>query len=721
MRFLNLFCIITIASFLRCGVPDITHSGGSGTETVGMTGVLVDEHGVLAPGTQVSLYSYDSQSVTSSVKDTLTDGTGTYTFPNISSGMYSIIGTTPDNKKAVCIGPLFYDSLRDSLRMVGYDTLFSPGAVRGCVNPQKPEAGILAYIPGTSFLAITDDYGNYLLAGVPRGVYNVYYSTSGYLTGKDTAVVILPDIVTTLQCVTLRVDPDGAPPSPELKSLLHDEVNGTVQVIWNRVHVDDLSGYLLYRDSSDIPVLIGTTDDTSFSDMLFGSRDTLPKWVTYRVASVDTLRNQSLYSNSLSLYADPPLYFKTIFSWSIATLQGRTDTLTNADSLAISVSFSNRNRSNSRIRLAAGQPGNIVEERVVDACCGVELFILQWKDPGSLDLFISALDHEGGEWEDSISVSIMDTLLLYSRNKWMSAEPLTTPRRFASAVATDSAIYVAGGCAQVFDPGLGYTTVALATVEMLGRSGVWTSAPSLPQGRFYSGMAELHGTLYLIGGCDFQNNFSSILSFRPSLDNEWREVAQLPFSCSGVACCRVDEKIFIFGGVQSSVSGRSITDSIYVFDPAVSTITGIGTLSIPRAYHQAVYLDSNVYILGGLGGSYDLTLAEALSSVEMFDIEIKRSYPGANMAATRLNFAAGSLNGELFVAGGFGSAVSNQVLTGVERFNPAEEIWTSKAELPYPCHGMAAVTFKNAFFTIGGAQNGYPGLDATTSVKMYYP
>ena len=718
----KLLCIITVALLIgTCGVSDISLKGGSGTETVGIMGVLIDENGTITNGASVSLYAYDSLSVSNPVAETLTNDTGSYIFSSISSGMYTIIGYSPDNEKAVFIGPVYYDSLLDSLMMIGYDTLFAPGTIIGCVNPDNPRAGIISYIPGTSYMATTDDQGTYTLTGIPRGKYNVYYSTSGYITGKDTGVIVSSGSVTQLKCFTLRVDPDGAPPAPELESVSYDGTTGTVALIWKTVLVDDLSEYLVFRLSSDTSTRIGTTSDTTFTDTLFGPEDTLPCTVSYKIKSSDTLENESSFSNSLQLKADPPEYFKTLFKWTISTLDGKVDTLSNADTVVIRVNFSNKKRINTAISWAVDKSDSIIHQRTIDTCCGTDSIFLKWTDAGVRSLFFCATDETGEVYKDSVSVTILDSLLITPRNRWVSGQPLFSGRRFSGAVATDSAIFVVGGCAQAFDPGLGNTTVVSSSVERLSSGGFWTSAPSLPQGRFYCGVTAVQDVIYVLGGCDFQNNFSSILSLSPSVDKKWNEIAQLPVPCSGIACCTFNNQIYILGGVQSSQSGRIITDSIYVFDPAGRTVSAIASLSTPRAYHQAICIGSKIFIIGGLGGSGNLSLAEALSSVEIFDLQTNLISTGPDMHATRLNFAAAPLNGVIYTIGGFGSAISNQVLSGVEALDPLEGVWNLRPELPHACHGMAAAVFRNAIYTIGGAQNGYPDLDAITNVEIYYP
>lgn len=51
-------------------------------------------------------------------------------------------------------------------------------------------AGILVYIPGTSFLAYTDKNGNYTITGVPQGTHNLFFEKDGYHRGQAEGLTV---------------------------------------------------------------------------------------------------------------------------------------------------------------------------------------------------------------------------------------------------------------------------------------------------------------------------------------------------------------------------------------------------------------------------------------------------------------------------------------------------------------------------------------------------
>lgn len=54
-------------------------------------------------------------------------------------------------------------------------------------------AGILVYIPGTDYLAYTDNQGNYTINNVPQGVHNLYFEKDGYHRGQAEELTVGAD------------------------------------------------------------------------------------------------------------------------------------------------------------------------------------------------------------------------------------------------------------------------------------------------------------------------------------------------------------------------------------------------------------------------------------------------------------------------------------------------------------------------------------------------
>ena len=107
------------------------------------------------------------------IDSTLTDRNGYYSFDSLKKNVYSIEAKYIEGSDTLYLrhpSVLFIES-----QDLGYDTLRLPGWIRGKVVVPSGESpkNITCYIPGTSFLAITNDTGGFRITGIPAGTYSL--------------------------------------------------------------------------------------------------------------------------------------------------------------------------------------------------------------------------------------------------------------------------------------------------------------------------------------------------------------------------------------------------------------------------------------------------------------------------------------------------------------------------------------------------------------------
>ncbi|NLD98794.1 MAG: hypothetical protein GX640_02875 [Fibrobacter sp.] len=721
MRALSVLLIIFLLIFCNCG--------GSGTETegfIGIMGTLVDGNGRSVANVKVTLYNYDSTSVSvpEILDETSTDNSGNYTFKNLHSGIYTVTGKNEVDGTVVFIFPVFYDSISDLLLNIGTDTLFAPGTIRGCVTiANKPDSSItdiLVYIPGTSYNAHPDpeNHGEFVLNNIPRGTYRLYYSTPKYLTLKS-IITVAPGDTTQLECQTFNeYNPENSPPAPTLKLPVINGPEGTVNLSWNKVNVSDLRRYFVYRETADFTITqIGTTIDTTFVDTLFGVNDTLPIKVWYLIKSQDNSENVSLeYSNKIIVVADPPCYYRTrFFNWEIASINNRIDSLFDTDTLKIKVSFQNKKVLNEHITWAIHRSDSIIEEHTLSSYSGNDSVLFCYGTPGTWKVFVSATDCTGAVWVDSASFTTTKSPYIRPSDVWVESTPIDSSRMFFNAVHVNSSIYIIGGAYCFYLNGRP-VIYARSGVEKFGSDSIWQKVPDLPRGRYYYGASVVDDIIYIIGGVGNSGYALNILGINPVSDTSWQTITELPYSRTGIACCVYAGKIYITGGSSvSSDSEVSISDSIHIFDPESKTIIGIGKLSSPRAYHQIACINEKMYVFGGYDGN------KTLSSMEIFDLRTNMLTTGPSMSASRMNFSSDTLNGKIYAVGGY--RYNDKVLSNVEVYDPSDNSWKSIRDLPYQCQGAGCVSFDNTLYIIGGSKESYIGNppEPITKVEVYYP
>ena len=101
---------------------------------------------------------------------TLTSSNGSYLFDNLEDGVYTIYACSPNsNESAVCKNVV----VRSAGTTIAENlNLSATGSISGRITlnmENTGNAGFLVFIAGTSYMAMTDDYGNYNISGVPAG------------------------------------------------------------------------------------------------------------------------------------------------------------------------------------------------------------------------------------------------------------------------------------------------------------------------------------------------------------------------------------------------------------------------------------------------------------------------------------------------------------------------------------------------------------------------
>ncbi len=254
-NYLILLLILLLALFCTNGGNEVT---GTISETdIGVIGQIVSSEGKHVKGVNVVINYVDSLNKITPVDTIQTNDTGYYNFINLSTGRYRIEGfKNIDSLKFVVLGDEFeYDSITfsDSSIFVGVDTLLAPGAVKGVVLVEGGNhLGSDIYIPGTSYSAKADSFGNFIISGVPSdSSYTLIFSSLGYVTEAiDSVIVNIEDTTIIKDTIVLNYDPDQTPPPPANLVGEFDTINNVVNLSWDTVAHPNLAGFIVYRKDS---------------------------------------------------------------------------------------------------------------------------------------------------------------------------------------------------------------------------------------------------------------------------------------------------------------------------------------------------------------------------------------------------------------------------------------------------------------------------------------
>lgn len=315
---------ILLALLAGCGKSGDELAGtNSSTETGELAGLLVLRGGTAAPGATVTLSPAGTATSKRSARsraagaasgaafDTVvTDDAGHYSFIHLDSGVYDLAATLI--KDGDTLVAFRFDIPFGKTLFVGTDTLVAPGKIQvRATAGGNPVEGVTCYIPGTSFIAISDAEGKCVISGIEPGTYDVAFLHPIYIGDRITGVEVLSGSKKALPDEALRADPAKPPPAPQGLSAAYDKATGAVILRWDSVRVSDLDGYLLFRDTaaSVVPTrLTPVLKETVFRDSAFGDlQDTSARTLYYRVQAQDKDGNASLFALFPPLRVTRPL------------------------------------------------------------------------------------------------------------------------------------------------------------------------------------------------------------------------------------------------------------------------------------------------------------------------------------------------------------------------------------------------------------------------------
>lgn len=206
--------LMALSVLIGCmGTETTNPKSGNGSETEpGISGTLVDGSGIPVGGATVKFFPDGEVEVDGeagiAADSALTDERGRYSIGSLPVGDYNLIGEYGNRNLKVLIPRIPYNDPKFHLD-IGVDTLRAPGQIQGSVTlGGRPREGVFCYLPGTSFLSISDGNGGCWIADVPAGRYSVRYAGTGLATVADTGVVVKAGAITTL--APKEMSPDTA-------------------------------------------------------------------------------------------------------------------------------------------------------------------------------------------------------------------------------------------------------------------------------------------------------------------------------------------------------------------------------------------------------------------------------------------------------------------------------------------------------------------------------
>ncbi|XP_061184216.1 kelch-like protein 3 [Saccostrea echinata] len=160
----------------------------------------------------------------------------------------------------------------------------------------------------------------------------------------------------------------------------------------------------------------------------------------------------------------------------------------------------------------------------------------------------------------------------------------------------------------------------------------------------------------------------------------------------------LDQKLYVIGGLRYNNDNPLPRRDVWVFCPK-SGWRKLTPLRTARHQHALCVFDGCIYAIGGLGRNNRI-----LKSVECYNPSTNSWHFLKSLTTARAGACAAELNGNIFVAGGFGYRQdgSNIIFDSVECYHPFTNRWTAKGSLRYGrCHATMT-SIGNSLYLSGG-------------------
>lgn len=226
-------------------------------------------------------------------------------------------------------------------------------------------------------------------------------------------------------------------------------------------------------------------------------------------------------------------------------------------------------------------------------------------------------------------------------------------------------------------PASGAPSMGAAPLGASATMGRWSPTGSMPQGRTFGAVADLHdGDVLVAGGLGAGKSVLASADLYDPAAGTWSPVGSLNTPRVGAsAVVLADGDVLVAGGYGPD---RQPLRSAELYHPATGAFTRTGSMAGARAFAGAALLpDGDVLVLGGEGAGH-----APLRSAELYDPATGTFSATASLATGRAFPAVAALpGGGVLAAGGTGATGT---LASAERYDPSTGTWSSAGQMSGP-------------------------------------
>ncbi|KAM6333863.1 kelch-like protein 10 isoform 2-T2 [Alca torda] len=217
----------------------------------------------------------------------------------------------------------------------------------------------------------------------------------------------------------------------------------------------------------------------------------------------------------------------------------------------------------------------------------------------------------------------------------------------------------------------------------------------------YHGTAYFNGFVYVVGGFDSMDYFSSVKRFDP-LNKTWQQVAPMHSRRCYVSVAVLNNFLYAMGGFD----GQTRLNTAERYQPDANQWTLIAPMHERRSDASATTLHEKVYICGGFNGT------ECLITAEVYNATTHQWTLIAPMNSRRSGVGVIAYGNQVYAVGGFDGV---NRLRSAEVYNPLANTWRNIPNMFSPRSNFGIEVVDDLLVVAGG----FNGFTTVSHVECY--
>ena len=345
-----------------------------------------------------------------------------------------------------------------------------------------------------------------------------------------------------------------------------------------------------------------------------------------------------------------------------------------------------------------GCAGDVDWIRLTGLAAGAR-YTLETFDLGStadtvLTLFNSTASTVLAENDDSGGTVASRLEFSTSASGWTQHASMPTARAWGSVGVVNNIIYVGGG-----DTFSTYTNVLEAYNPT---TNTWTTRAAPPGDQAAAATGVHQNKIYVAGGHIGDGVPIGTTRVYDAAANTWSSLANMPTARRDMSGGMINGVFYVPGGSPVSGRGGGFPTAVHeAYDVATNTWSSKPAMIEARHGFAAGVIDGKLYVAGGIGSNSPRETAEVFDPTANQGAGAWSALPPMPSARAYANGVV--LNGKLYVIGGISSDGSLSAIVRV--FDPATNTWSTSNDIPTPRVAAMAATANNRIYYIGGSRD----------------